>query len=83
MELDDWPRSTTPPRRGWQSMHWSGVIKNYARALEGLQVHLLTWGVLVGVITCVGCVCQFSAIRPHAFLNVFFLLFDNLMLEFL
>ena len=34
-ELDKWPRSTTPPRRGWQSMHWSGVIKNYARALEG------------------------------------------------
>ena len=53
-----WPRSTTPPRRGWQSMHWSGVIKNYARALEGLQVQMLTWGVLVGVITCVGgCVC--------------------------
>ena len=29
-----WLRSTTPPRRGWQSMHWSGVIKNYVRALE-------------------------------------------------
>jgi hypothetical protein len=31
----NWPRSTTPSRKGWQSMHWSGVIKNYARALEG------------------------------------------------
>jgi hypothetical protein len=24
-------RSTTPPKRGWQSMHWSDVIKNYVR----------------------------------------------------
>ena len=48
------PRSTTPPRRGWQSMHWSGVAKDYARAAEGATSHLLTWGVLVGVITCVG-----------------------------
>ena len=52
------PRSTTPPRRGWQSMHWSGVAKNYARAVEEISSHMLTWGVLVGVITCVGvCVC--------------------------
>ena len=52
------PRSTTPPRRGWQSMHWSGVTKNYAGAVEGISSHMLTWGVLVGVITCVGvCVC--------------------------
>ena len=29
-----------------------------------------------------GCVCLFSAIRPHAFLNLSFLLFDNLMHEF-
>ena len=52
------PRSTTPPRRGWQSMHWSGVAKNYARAVEDFSSQMLTWGVLVGVITCVGvCVC--------------------------
>ena len=31
----NWPRSTTPPRRGWQSMHWSGSVKHYARVLEG------------------------------------------------
>jgi hypothetical protein len=29
-----WLRSTTAPRRGWQSMHWSVVIKKYMRALE-------------------------------------------------
>ena len=39
-------------------MHWSGVAKNYAGAVEGISSHMLTWGVLVGVITCVGvCVC--------------------------
>ena len=54
----DWPRSTTPPSREWQSMHWSGVTKNYARAVEGATSQLLTWGVLEGVITCVGgCDC--------------------------
>ena len=37
-------------------MHWSGVTKNYPIAVEGVTSHLLTWGVLVGVITCV-CVC--------------------------
>ena len=52
------PTSTTPPRRGWQSMHWSGVAKDYARAVEEFSSHMITWGVLVGVITCVGvCVC--------------------------
>ena len=29
------PRSTTPPSRGWQSMHCIGAIKNYVRAIEG------------------------------------------------
>ena len=29
-----WPRSTTPPRRGWQSLHWSGVTKSYVIAVE-------------------------------------------------
>ena len=28
------PRSTTPPRRGWQSLHWSGVTKSYVIAVE-------------------------------------------------
>ena len=29
-----WPRSTTPPRREWQSLHWSGVTKSYVIAVE-------------------------------------------------
>jgi len=38
------------------ALEW--CYQSYARALEGLQVQMLTWGVLVGVITCVGvCVC--------------------------
>ena len=28
------PRYTTPPRRGWHSLHWSGVIKTSARVGE-------------------------------------------------
>ena len=43
---------------------------------------LVGQGVLGGVITCAMCVCLISAIRPHALLNLFFLCFDNLMLEF-
>ena len=74
--------STTPPRRGWQSIHWSGVTKNYARAVEGISSHMLTWGVLVGVITCVGVgVCL--VIRPHAYLHLFFLYFWQLNARFL
>ena len=39
-------------------LSWSGVAKSYAGAVEGISNHMLTWGVLVGVITCVGvCVC--------------------------
>jgi hypothetical protein len=29
-----WLRYTSPPRRGWQSLHWRDVIKTYARAVE-------------------------------------------------
>ena len=72
------PRSTTPPRRGWQSMHWSGVTKNYARAVEGVTSHMLTWGVLVGVITCVGVCVSVLVIRPHAYLYLSFLSFWQL-----
>ena len=43
-------------------MHWSGVIKNYAGALEGLQVQTTDVGVHVGVITCVGVCACFSVI---------------------
>ena len=32
--LIEGPRSTTPPRRGWQSLHWSGVAKSYEIAVE-------------------------------------------------
>ena len=84
MASGEWPRSTTPPRRGWQSLHWSGVIKNYARALEESTSSLINvGGVLVGVITGVGACVSVSAIRPHAlFFVLVFLFFDNLMLEF-
>ena len=44
-------------------------------SLEGSQIQKLTWGVLVGVITGVGACVSVSAIRPHAFLNLSFLLF--------
>ena len=29
-----WPRFTTPPRRGWQSLHWSGVAKSHRIAVD-------------------------------------------------
>ena len=81
---DNWLRSTTPPRRRWPSMHWSGVTKNYARAVEGAASQSLTSGaLLVGVITCVGvCVC-FGHKTTCVFALVFSVFFGNLMLEFL
>ena len=30
-------RSTTPPRRGWQSLHWSGVVKSYWTVVEEIS----------------------------------------------
>ena len=76
-------RSTTPPRRGWQSLHWSGVVKSYWTVVEEISSsNVNVGGVLVGVITCVG-VCVCLVIRPHAYLYLFFCLFGNLMLEFL
>ena len=51
---DEWPRSTTPPRRGWQSLHWSGVVKSYLIVVEVISSSNVNVGVLVGVITCVG-----------------------------
>ena len=52
--LGKWPRSTTPPRRGWQSLHWSGVTKSYVIAVEMITSSNVNVGVLIGVITCVG-----------------------------
>ena len=45
--LGKWPRSTTPPRRGWQSVHLSGVIKNHVRAVEAATSSFVNVGVLV------------------------------------
>ena len=63
---------TTPPRRGWHSLHWSGVIKTSARVGEGkFPVHQIAQGSLGGDFTCV-CVCVLAK-RPHAFTEpVFF-----------
>ena len=30
------PRYASPPRSGWQSLHWRGSIKTYVRAVEEL-----------------------------------------------
>ena len=56
------PRYTSPPRRGWHLLHWRGVIKNYARAVEDeTSFSKIGQGVLGGVIICAVCVCL---IRP-------------------
>ena len=55
------PRSTTPPRRGWQSMHWSGVAKNYAGAVEEISSQMLTWGGARRSHYLRGCVCLFRS----------------------
>ena len=56
-----WPKSATPPRRGWQSMHWSGVIKNYARALEESTSSLINVGGARRSHYLRGCVCLFRS----------------------
>ena len=68
--LGKWPRSTTPPRRGWQSLHWSGVIKSYVIAVEVISTSNVNVGVLVGVITCV-CVSVFGHKATCVFEPVF------------
>ena len=55
------PRSTTPPRRGWQSMHWSGVAKNYARAVEDLSSQNVNVGGARRSHYLRGCVCLFRS----------------------
>ena len=78
-----WLRSTTPPRRGWQSMHWSGVIKNYVRALEEATSSNSEHGgcsyksLLAGV-----CVPFFGHKATCVFEPVFSAFFGKLMLEF-
>jgi hypothetical protein len=39
-----WPRFTTPPRRGWKSMHWSGVIETTREREKKPQVRLVNVG---------------------------------------
>ena len=63
-------------------MHWRGVIKTYARAVEVLTRFSYTGqGVLGGVITCAMCVSDFGH-KATCFVELVFLCFDNLMLEF-
>ena len=82
--LGSWHRSTTPPRRGWQSIVLEWCYQKLRESVRRLtSPKKLTWGVLVGVITCGGACVSVLAIRPHAvFFVLVFLLFDNLMLEF-
>jgi hypothetical protein len=56
-------------------MHWSGAIKNYATALEGITISSVNVGGARRSYYLRGCVCLFSAIRPHAYLNLFFSVF--------
>ena len=66
------PRSTTPPRRGWQSMHWSGVTKNYARAVEGATSSFVNVEGARRSHYLRVCVPGL-VIRPHAYLHLLFL----------
>ena len=63
-------------------MHWSGVIKNYARALEGNTSSNVNVGGARRSHCLRGCVSVFGHKATCVFEPVF-LLFDNLMLEFL
>ena len=82
MALGEWPRSTTPPRRGWQSLHWSGVAKGYMIAVEVISSSNVNVGGARRSHYLRGCV-SVLVIRPHAYLHLFYCLFGNLMLEFL
>ena len=72
-----WHRSTTPPRRGWQSIALEWCYQKLRESARKLTSSKINVGVLVEVITCVGACLSVSAIRPHAFVFVldFFLLF--------
>ena len=50
------------------------LTKTTRERTKDYKFKLRTWGVLIRVITCM-CVCLFTAIRPHACLNLSFLLF--------
>jgi hypothetical protein len=66
-------------------MHWSGVIKNYTRALEGNKSSFVNVGGARRshyLRVCV-CVSVFGHKATCVFEPVFSDFFDNLMLEFL
>ena len=64
-------------------MDWSGVIKNYARALEESTSSLINVGGARRSHYRRGCVCVCLGHKATCFVFVLvFLFFDNLMLEF-
>ena len=67
-------RYTTPPRRGWHSLHWSGVIKTSARVgEETIKFDKRRKDRSEETLLVCMCVCVFfSAIRPHAFTALVF-----------
>ena len=75
---DEWPRSTTPPRRGWQSLHWSGVVKSYLIVVEVISSSNVNVGGARRSHYLRGCVSVCLVIRPHAYLYLFFLSFWQL-----
>ena len=74
-ESGRWPRYTTPPRRGWHSLHLRGVIKTSARVGEG-KIKFDKKRKERSEETLLVCECGFSAIRPHAFTEPVFFLFS-------
>ena len=75
---DEWPRSTTPPRRGWQSLHWSGVVKSYWTVVEEISSSNVNVGGARRSHYLRGCVSVCLVVRPHAYLYLFFLSFWQL-----
>ena len=74
----EWPRSTTPPRRGWQSLHWSGVVKSYRIVVEVISSSNVNAGGARRSHNLRGCVSVCLVIRPHAYLYLVFLSFWQL-----
>ena len=67
----EWPRSTTPPRRGWQSLHWSGVAKSYEIAVEVISSSNVNVGGARRSHYLRGCVCLFGHKTTCVFVLVF------------
>ena len=71
------------PEGDGSQLYWSGVIKNYARALEESTSSLINVGGARRSHYRRGCVCVCLGHKATCFVFVLvFLFFDNLMLEF-